>query len=137
MSETETILHSDDRADAYESLTYAALLRVLRFATGKPSQYALARELLTTGLMLPQECKGAYINGLAGLFRGADTDSDEWRKFRVKLQNLLLKVQGLVQAGEMLLQDWRIDEPMVKQIELFTQAKERPPVPDMTTGGAP
>jgi hypothetical protein len=115
-------------------LVYAAILQVLQFAVTKPSPYAMAREILTTGMLVPQECKGAFINGLASLYVEKGTDSDEWRKFRVKLQGLLLKQLGLVQAAEILLQDWQIEEPTLKQMELFTQAGPKTETVNMTTG---
>ena len=117
-------------------LAYAAILRVLQFAAKEPppSPYAMACEILGVGMLVPQEAKGAYIVGLAGLYHEKDVDADEWRKFRVKLQTLLLKQQGLVQGAEMLLQDWQIDQPTLKQMDLFVQAKARSSAVDMTTG---
>jgi hypothetical protein len=117
----------------YTQSTYAAVLHVLKYADTKPTPYDFAREILTTGLMLPQEAKGAYINGLARLFREEETDPAAWFRFRTKLQTMLLKAQALVQAAEMLLQDWQIEEPAVKQLGLFAQAGSRETV-NFSTG---
>lgn len=117
-------------------LAYAAILQVLQFAVRKPSPYAMAREILTVGMLVPQEAKGAFINGLAGLYHEKGIEVEEWRKFRTKLQGLLLKQLALIQGAEMLLQDWRIDEPTLKQMEMFAAPKVKPAVPDMTTGEA-
>ena len=112
------------------ALVNGALLSLLRLAGEQPTPYALAQALLTAGMQLPQECKGAYVNGAARLFTEDRTPSDEWIKFRNKLQAQMLKTQALVQAVELLLQDWRIEEPTVRQLQLFEQVRGV----DMTTG---
>ena len=111
-------------SDRRDYIPYAAISHVLRFAATHPSCYELAREILTVGLAQPQEFKAGFINGLVRLFKDEETDPDAWLKFRAKLQALVLKGQALVQAADMLLQDWQIDESAVAQMSLFRQRHE-------------
>ncbi len=115
-------------------MIFAALLRLLKFAIDKPSKYALAREILTIALFLPQECKGGFLNELAGLLEDQTGEPSEWRAFRNKLQTEILKAQGIVQKMATLLEDWHIDQPAVKQMELFTRSQKKTEAVDMTTG---
>lgn len=46
----------------------------------------------------------------------------------------VLKTQALVQAVELLLHDWRIEEPTLRQMELFTQPRGSGEGVNMTTG---
>jgi hypothetical protein len=125
-------------ADVKDSqIIHAALLNTLRYVQkDTPSNYALARHIVTTSMLLAQECKGGYLKGIAQLFRD-DTGEDykEWTQFRNKLLAQALKAQTIVQAVATLLEDWQIDQPEVKQLGLFADATSRP-VPDMTTGAA-
>lgn len=130
--ESEALLAAE--ADNSKRLAREALLHLLRFATAKPSMYTMACEILRSAMMVPQESKGLFVNGLAQLYTDAADAGDAWIKFRSKLQGILLKQQGLIQALELLLQDWQIEEPTIKQMEMFAAAKARTDVPDMTTG---
>jgi hypothetical protein len=128
-AEAATLLYGSGEDDG-AAIVRAALVRVLRLAETSPSPYALMREILTVGWLVPQETKAAYITGCAQLFRDNTEDPAPWRTFRAKLQALLLKAQTLLHAGDMLLQDWRIVDPQLKQLELFAAASP-PVVPQM------
>jgi len=116
-------------------IIHAALLSTLRHVQNDtPSNYALARHIVTTALLLPQECKGSYLKGVASFFRDeSGEDWKEWTAFRNKLTAQTLKAQTIVQAVATLMEDWQIREPETKQLGLFVQASPRVSV-DLTTG---
>lgn len=118
-----------------EQIIYTALLDTLRYVQAEtPSNYALARHIVTTSLLLPQECKGGYLKGVAGFFRDdSGEDFKDWMPFRNKLMAQTLKAQTLVQAVATLLEDWPITDASTKQLELFATAGQRVTV-NMTTG---
>jgi hypothetical protein len=116
-------------------IIHTALLGTLRYVQNdKPSNYALARHVVSTSLLVPQECKGPYLKGVAGFFRDeSGEDWKEWTAFRNKLMAQTLKAQAIVQAVATLLEDWAIQDADEKQLGLFAKARG-PEVVDMTTG---
>ena len=132
----ENARFTDEHTDVTDAkIIYTALLGTLRTVQNdKPSNYALARHIVTTSLVLPQECKGGYLKGVAGFFRdGNGDDYKEWKTFCGKLLTQMLKAQTIIQHVATLLEDWEIEAPDVKQLNLFAEAASRP-VPDMTGG---
>jgi hypothetical protein len=102
-----------------ELLALTAVKQVAQFALTKPTTYALFLMILTQALTVGQDSKAYYINHLARVFQDDDEDPGEWLQFRSKLQTLILKQQALVQTGDMLLQDYQINQATVSQLHLF------------------
>jgi hypothetical protein len=117
------------------SVIHTALLSTLRFVQkDTPSNYALARHVITAALLLPQECKGPYLKGVASFFRDpSGEDWKEWQTFRNKLMGQTLKAQAIVQAVATLLEDWQIQDADEQQLGLFAAAQPALKV-NMTTG---
>jgi len=113
------VITSQSMPSNEELLALAAVKQVAQFALTKPTTYALFLMILTQALTLGQDSKAYYINHLARVFQDDDEDPGVWLKFRTKLQTLLLKQQALVQMGDLLLQDWQLNQATVSQLQLF------------------